>query len=140
MLPMKRTNWMIGLLAGLFSAVVTLVPPSPAEEIPPVVVGRIFTVEGALLRYVPDTNDRVAVVRDAPLRAEDTFFSGETGKADLIVPNGSWIRIGNSTQIQFITIEADLTEMDLASGIGRFTNKSTQTAISVTSPFGHVFL
>ena len=58
--------------------------------------------------------------------------------AELIVPNGTWIRIGNSTQVQFITLDTDLAEMDIASGVARFYNKSSDAIIKVTSPFGYV--
>jgi hypothetical protein len=102
------------------------------------VVGRIFYIEGDLLRYVPAERDWVAVVRDAPFGAEDTLFSGSRGMAELIVPNGTWIRTGNSTQIQFIALDTDLSEMDVASGMARFYNKSSDTVIKVTSPFGYV--
>jgi len=61
------------------------------------VVGRIYYIEGDLLRYVPAEEDWVAVIRDAPFGTEDTLFSGSQGMAELIVPNGTWIRIGNST-------------------------------------------
>jgi hypothetical protein len=115
-----------------------MAPPSPAEEAPAMAVGRIFHIEGDLLRYVPEEKDWVAVVRDAPFGAEDTLFSGSNGMAELIVPNGIWIRTGNSTQIQFITLDADLAEMDVASGMGRFYSKGSQAAIKVTSPFGYV--
>jgi len=80
----------------------------------------------------------VAVVRDAPFGTEDTLFSGSRGMAELIVPNGTWIRIGNSTQIQSIALDADLAEMDVASGVARFYNKGSGTVIKVTSPFGYV--
>ncbi|MGB7573027.1 MAG: DUF6600 domain-containing protein [Thermodesulfobacteriota bacterium] len=102
------------------------------------VVGRIFYIEGDLLRYVPDEKDWVAVVRDAPFGTEDTLFSGSQGMAELIVPNGSWIRMGNSTQIQFIALDTDLSEMDVASGVARFYNKSSDTVTKATSPFGYV--
>ena len=58
--------------------------------------------------------------------------------AELIVPNGTWIRIGNNTQIQFIALDTDLSEMDVASGVARFYNKSSDTVIKATSPFGYV--
>ncbi len=135
---MKRIPWTIGLLVWLFSTAVVMVPPSPAEEAPAMVVGRIFTVEGDLLRYVPETRDWVAVVRDAPFSTDDTLFSGASGVAELIAPNGAWIRIGGNTQIQFIALEADLAETDVATGVGRFYNKGTETVIKATSPFGYV--
>jgi hypothetical protein len=115
-----------------------MVPLSSAADVPAMVVGRIFHIEGDLLRYVPEEKDWVAVVRDAPFGQEDTLFSGDRGMAEMIVPNGTWIRIGNSTQIQFITLDTDLSEMDVASGVTRVYNKSSDTVIKVTSPFGYV--
>jgi hypothetical protein len=128
----------MGLLVCLFLAAVVVVPPSSATDAPAMVVGRIFHVEGDLFRYVPAERDWVAMVRDAPFGTDDTLFSGSRGMAELIVPNGTWIRIGNSTQIQFITLESDLAEMDVASGVARFFNKSSDTVVKVTSPFGYV--
>ena len=129
---------MIGLLVCLFSAAVTVVPPSSAADAPAVVVGRVYHIEGDLLRYVPEENDWVAVVKDAPFGVEDTLFSGSEGMAELIVPNGTWIRVGNSTQIQFIALDTDLSEMDVAAGVTRFYNKGSDTVIKATSPFGYV--
>ena len=130
-------RWM-GVLVYLFFAAVVMFPLSSAAEEPAMVIGRIFYIEGGLLRYVPSEKDWVAVVRDAPFGAEDTLFSGSRGMAELIVPNGTWIRIGNSTQVQFITLDTDLAEMDIASGVARFYNKSSDAIIKVTSPFGYV--
>ncbi len=135
---MKRIRWMIAVLVCMFLIAVVMVPPSSAADAPAMVVGRIFHIEGDLLRYVPAEKDWVAVVRDAPFGTEDTLFSGSRGMAEMIVPNGIWIRIGNSTQIQFITLDADLAEMDVASGLARIYNKSSDTVIKVTSPFGYV--
>jgi hypothetical protein len=132
---MKR--WM-GLPVYLLFAVAVMVPLSSFAEAPTVMVGRIFHIEGNLLRYVPAEKDWVAVVRDAPFGVEDTLFSGSQGMAELIVPNGACIRIGNSTQVQFITLDAELAEMDVATGMARFYNKSADTLIKVTSPFGYV--
>jgi Family of unknown function (DUF6600) len=134
---MKMKRWM-GLLVCLFLIAVVIVPPSSAADEPGMVVGRIYYIEGDLLRYVPAEKDWVAVVRDAPFGTEDTLFSGSRGMAELIVPNGTWIRIGNSTQVQFIALDTDLAEMDVASGVARFYNKSSDTVIKATSPFGYV--
>ena len=135
---MKRMKRWMGLVVCLFLAAVVMVPLSSAADAPAMVVGRIFHIEGDLLRYVPAEKDWVAVVRDAPFGTEDTLFSGSRGMAELIVPNRTWIRIGNSTQIQFITLDTDLAEIDVASGVARFYNKSSDTVIKVTSPFGYV--
>ena len=134
---MKGIKW-IGLLVCLLLTAVVMVQPSSAEDAPAMVVGRIYHIEGDLLRYVPAENDWVAVVRDAPFGIEDTLFSGSRGMAELIVPNGAWIRIGDSTQIQVITLDTDLAEMDVASGVARFYNKGSNTVIKATSPFGYV--
>ena len=132
---MKR--WM-RLAVYLSLGAVAMVQPSSAAEAPAMVVGRVAHIEGDLLRYVPAVKDWVAVVRDTPFGAEDTLFSGSRGMAELIVPNGTWIRTGNSTQIQFITLDTDLADMDVASGVARFYNKGSGMVIKVTSPFGYV--
>ena len=132
---MKRSA---GLWVCLFFATVAMVSLSWATDSPAIVVGRIFDIEGELLRYVPAEKDWAAVVRDAPFGTEDVLFSGSRGRAELIVPNGAWIRIGESTQIQFLTFDSDVAEMDVASGVARFYNKSSSAVIQVTSPFGYV--
>jgi len=126
----------LGLL-GLLSAALVTAPPSFSAEEPGLVVGRIYHIEEDLLRYVPEEKDWVATVPDAPFGAGDTLFSGSDGMAELIIPNGVWIRAGNVTQIQFIALDADLAEMDVASGTVRIYGKG-QAAVKVTSPFGYV--
>ena len=61
-----------------FLAAVAMVPPSSAAEAPAVVVGRVFHIEGDLLRYVPEVKDWVAVVRMRP-SARKTHSSRGTG-------------------------------------------------------------
>ncbi len=134
---MKRSTRSPAIFFLLF-ALVAIFPVSVAAQTGPVTVGRVFYVEGDLLRYVPEDSDWVAVVRDAPFGTEDTLYSGSQGMAELIVPNGSWIRIGNNTQIEAITLERDLSEIDVASGVARFYNKGAGTLIRATSPFGYV--
>ena len=85
-LQMKKIKWMMGLLGCLFLGAVAVVQPSSAADDPAMVVGRIFHIEGDLLRYVPAENDWVAVVRDAPFGTEDTLFSGSRGMAEPSVP------------------------------------------------------
>ncbi len=129
----------MGVMVCLFFVAVAATPPSlGAADAPAMVVGRIVDIEGDLLRYVPAEKDWVAVVKDAPFGTEDVLASGSQGMAELIVPNGTWIRIGNSAQIQFIVLDRDLTEVDVASGFARFYNKGSNTVIKVTSPFGYV--
>ena len=128
----------IALLVILFPAVMAIVTPAFAQSAPAVVVGRVYHVEGDLLRYVPAENDWVAVVKDAPFGTGDTLFSGTQGMSELIVPNGTWIRTGYSTQIQFINLDTEVSEMDVASGVARLYNKGGRTVIKTTCPFGYV--
>ena len=132
---MKR--W-VKLMVCLFLAVLAMVPPAFAANEPSITVGRVYYIEGDLLRYVPEEKDWVSMVKDAPFGTEDTLFSGNPGMAEMIVPNGTWIRIGDNTQIQFIALDTDLSETDVASGVARFYNKSSRSVIKTTSPFGYV--
>ena len=95
----------------------------------PVLVGRISYVTGQLLRYVPEEKDWVATVKDAPFGLNDALYSGDDTHAEFIIPNGTWVRIGNNSQIQLITAEDDFTEIDVASGLVRFYNKGTDGLI-----------
>jgi len=126
------------LVVSLFLAVLVIVPQVLAANASAITVGRVYYIEGDLLRYIPEENDWVAMVRDAPFGTEDTLFSGNGGMAEMIVPNGTWIRVGNNTQIQIIALDSDLTEIDVAQGEARFYNKSSDTVIKATSPFGYV--
>lgn len=129
---------MFKALVFLTLAMSIMVLPTLAAEEPAFVVGRVYQIEGELLRYVPAENDWVAVVRDAPFGSGDTLYSGDGGMAELVVPNGSWIRLGDNAQLQIIDLETDLTGTDVASGIARFYNKGDRTVIKATSSYGYV--
>ena len=130
-------SWVVGL-ACLFSLAVAVVPQSSAADAPAVIVGRVYHIEGDIFRYVPEERDWVAMVMEAPFGTEDVLSSGSWGMAELVIPNGTGIRIGNSTQIQVIGLDADLSEVDVASGMARFSNRSADALIKATSPFGYV--
>ncbi|MGV8073294.1 MAG: DUF6600 domain-containing protein [Syntrophobacteraceae bacterium] len=102
------------------------------------VVGRISHVEGELLRYVTEEKDWVATIKDAPFGINDTLYSDQDAKAEIIIPNNTWLRINGNTQVQAIALEDDVTEIDVASGIARFGNKSRTSIIKATTPFGYV--
>lgn len=103
-----------------------------------VLVGRISHVEGQLLRYVPEEKDWVATVKDAPFGLDDSLYSETRSKAEFIMPNSTWIRVGGSTQLQLIGLRSDLTEIDAASGMVRFYSRNSEGLIKATSPFGYV--
>jgi hypothetical protein len=127
--------WILLFLAGL---VFLPVRSASAQQQEAVVVGRIAYIEGQILRYVPDTQDWVATVKDAPFGLDDALYSDQTAKGEFIMPNGIWARIGGSTQIQLIALKNDASEMDVASGVARFYNKSADGMLKVTTPFGYV--
>ena len=62
-------------------------PTEDLEEEGTVLVGRISHVEGQLLRYVPDEEDWVVTVLDAPFGIDDALYSSEDGRAEFIMPN-----------------------------------------------------
>jgi len=104
----------------------------------PVVVGRVSHIEGELLSYVYEEKDWVPILKDVPFGLEDTLYSDQDARAEIIFPNGTWIRIGGNTQIQAIALDDDVTEIDVASGIARFYNRGSQSVIQATTPFGYV--
>lgn len=127
------------IFAQLFATGGVIHLPAAAQDAGDgVLVGRIAHVEGQLLRYVPEEKDWVATVRDAPFGLEDSLYSEAAARAEFIMPNNTWIRIGGSTQIQLISLRTDVTEVDIASGMGRLYNRDPQGVIRATSPFGYV--
>jgi len=134
---MKNIQWFV--LAIIISLLGFAVPASGQQQDQgSVLVGRIAYIEGQLLRYVPEEKDWVAAVQDAPFGMDDSLYAVENTNAELIMPNNTWMRIGSNTQLQLIKLAADVTEVDAASGIARFYNKSAQGVIKVTSLFGYV--
>ncbi len=131
---MKRPLGLIVLVLSLAGGVSGM----PDGSGQPQIVGRIYYLDGELSSYVPAENDWVAAVADAPFTADDAFFSGQRSRAELGVPNGSWIRVGSNTQIQFAALGSDATVADIAIGTARFYNKSRAHVIKITRPVGYV--
>ncbi len=132
---MKYLSLALLILLGVFF---TGSPAGAAESDEGILVGRISHTEGTLLRYIEEEKDWVATVKDAPFGLEDALYSGDDTKAEFIMPNGTWMRIGENTQIQLIALNPDDTTVDVASGSARFYNKSRDTILKVTTPFGYV--
>ena len=122
----------------LLLVMLAMLPQAFAANETAIMVGRVYTIEGDLLRYVPQERDWVPMVKDAPFGEEDILFSGKQGKAEMTVPSGTWIRIGDHTQIQFVTLDSDLSEIDVTEGVARFYNRGSEIVIKATSPFGYV--
>lgn len=126
------------LLSLLVFVVMLFASSAMAQDAQPITVGRVYEVQGTLLRFVPEETDWVAVVRDAPFASGDTLYAGVNSRAELIVPNGTWIRLSESTQIQFMGLDHDSTDIDMPAGLSRFYNKDSDLVITVSSPFGYV--
>ncbi|NTW36426.1 MAG: hypothetical protein HGB17_09895, partial [Syntrophobacteraceae bacterium] len=136
---MNRALRLVGVGLLCLAAVLAVgVSPSRAGEKTKILVGRVSHVEGQLLRYIYEEKDWAAIVSDSPFGLEDALYTDQDAKAEFTLPNGAWIRIGGSTQIQLVKLQSDLTEIDVASGVARFTNRSEEGVIKVTSPFGYV--
>jgi hypothetical protein len=126
--------WIIALGASLAHAQ----NPEAWEEQGAVLVGRISHIEGELSLYDPESDQWIATPQEAPFGAEDLLLSGAKSKAEFIMPNNTWARIDGDTQIQLVTLDPKLTELDLSFGNARLFNRSTKTEIKATTPFGHV--
>jgi len=113
-------------------------PANAAESDEGILVGRIAHIEGRLLRYVGEEKDWVVTVKDTPFGLEDALYSEDDAKAEFIMPNGTWMRVGGNTQVQLINLDPEATTVDVASGLARLYNKSGDTIIKVTTPFGYV--
>ncbi len=108
------------------------------EEQGAVLVGRISHIEGELSLYDPENDQWIATPQEAPFGAADLLLTGAKSKAEFIMPNNTWARIDGETQIQLVTLDPKLTELDLSFGNARLFNRSTQTEIKTTTPFGYV--
>ena len=135
---MKNIRWFV---LAIIISLIGFAPPASGQQQQnqgSVLVGRIAYIEGQLLRYVPEEKDWVATVQDAPFGMDDSLYAGENTNAELIMPNNTWVRIGSNTQLQLIKLDTDVFEVDAASGVARFYNKSAQAVIKATTPFGYV--
>ena len=131
----QRLLWLTFLL--LFIAI-SISSADQDEHEQPLLVGHISHVEGELLRYVPENEDWIATVKDTPVGKDDVFYADEDTKAEFIIPNNTWLRIGGNTQIQIVKLEDDSTAIDMDSGVARFYNKSSTTVLKAITPFGYV--
>ncbi len=107
-----------------------------AEET--ILVGRISHLEGEVLRYVPEEEDWVATVKDAPFGISDAIYSDRGGRAEIMMPNNTWTRIDGDTRIQLVLLRDDVTEIDVNSGAARFYNKGSDAVIRARTAFGYV--
>ena len=139
---MYRIRKVVWLLIILILAIIPITSsqaqPTTTNQEETVLVGRISHIEGQLLRYVPDEEDWFITAKDAPFGLNDTLRSDRNTRAEIIIPNNTWLRIDGDTQIQLIAIKDDVTEIDVVSGTTRFYNKGSDLTIKARTPFGYV--
>jgi hypothetical protein len=103
-----------------------------------ILVGRLSYLEGEVFRFVPEDDDWVPALEDTPFGVDDALYSEEDGRAEIILPNGIWMRIGSRTRIDLIGLRSDLTKVYMTSGTARVYGRGSDLALSVETPFGSV--
>jgi hypothetical protein len=137
----RRVVESAGLLIFLF---LSFLPPVFSQQQPSgkdqplALVGRIGQTEGEVLRFVADNDDWIVVAKGALFQSEEVFYTDEKGGAEFIMPNDTTARIGCKTQIQLTKIQNDITEVYIASGVARITNKGPSITIKASTPFGDI--
>src|SRR5262249_60677808 len=109
---MDRPNKWYGLAVLIGAACLVLSPAPYASAQEAVLVGRITHTEGQVLRFVPETQDWVATIQDAPFGIQDTLYTDSRARAEFRMPNGLWVRTGGSTQIQLLALQGDASDLD----------------------------
>jgi hypothetical protein len=125
------------LAALLLLGLMVSAPPLSAQDTP-LVVGRFFYVEPHLLRFVPAEKGWVEVPVDASFAAGDDLATDDRGRVEMLVPNATVIRIDKGTRITVQALGPAVTEVDIASGVARFSNRAGNVTVRVRTPFGSV--
>ncbi len=106
----------------------------PGENAP--MVARIAHVEGQLFRYVPEEEDWVLTVQDAPVGVGDILYCGEPCRSEIQFPGQVFLRLNESAQVEVVALEQDLVQFHLAAGQARCLNRSRETTVRAETPFG----
>lgn len=108
------------------------------EEPDAILVGRISHVEGELSRYDSEADAWVSTTREGPFGLDDLLRTDIGARAEIILPNNTWVRIDGDTRIQLTALTPQTTEVDVTNGTGRLYNKSMKTEITATTPYGRI--
>lgn len=104
----------------------------------PILVGRLSHVEGSALRYDPDEGQWVGVAEDAPFGFNDRLKTEQDGRAEIILPNNTWVRLAEETGIELVSLTEQETAIILSHGKARFISKGSDSGFAVSTPFGDV--
>lgn len=136
---MKRCFLLVLGLILIITGVPAGAEPGPEEVFAEqMLVGRLFHVEGQVLRFDPEENDWIPAVEDTLFGLEDVLYSERGARAEIIAPNNTWVRIGSDTRIQLIELKDAFTHVRVPSGIARFYNKGSYPVIKAGTPYGSV--
>jgi hypothetical protein len=109
-------------------------PQSESE----ILVGRIAHAEGVIERYDPDQDNWMEAVKDSPIAAGETLYADKNGRAELILPNYTLVRINGDTRIELIRLQDDQTQIDMAFGLARFYSTGSDSILRATTRLGNV--
>lgn len=141
---MLRRAWTSTKLLVLTCAMTLVIAPAASSQSPQPeakeasLSGRIAFLEGQLLIYPAGATDWAPAGKDTPFRADDVLFCERNGKAELLLLDNTLVRIDAETEVQLVTLNKDLVELDIDSGAGRFVNKGTEGQLKVTTEFGDI--
>lgn len=132
---MKRLFWLLAVAVCPAAAPVI----AAGEEV--AVVGRITEIAGGeLLRYDPDAGEWVALVPDSPFGIDDALYTDERARAEILIPNGTLVRLDDYTQILCLSLQERLTHIQLSDGRVQVVSRANGADIEVQTAFGRLRL
>jgi hypothetical protein len=128
---MKKHNLCAVLLPAL---VIFAAQPSHGS----ILIGRVTYTEGSVFTYGEEEDGWVDVGRDTPVGAEDGFYTEEGGRAEMVFPNDTMLRMGEMSEVEVLKVEQEVTEVFVRSGIVRVYCNSDDAVFKVETPMGYV--
>ncbi|MBI3595276.1 MAG: FecR domain-containing protein [Nitrospirae bacterium] len=80
-------------------------------------LARISYISGELLFQRGDDDNWISTSVNMPLRPHDKIGTSDGARAEIEIDNGSIIRIAENTQIAFLNLEQDMTQIQLTAGL-----------------------
>ncbi len=103
-----------------------------------ILIGRVTYSEGSVFTYGEEEDGWVEVGQDAPVGAEDGFYTEEGGRAEMVFPNDTMLRMGEMSEVEVLKVEQEVTEVFVRSGIVRVYCNSDDAVFRVETPMGYV--
>ena len=86
--------------------------PAPSFPTPP----RISLLDGQVSFWRPGAQDWAPAVLNTPLTSGDSLFTGPGANAEVQIGAHTYLRMGNSTQLEVSDIEPDYLQIKLTAG------------------------